>query len=337
MLYDAVVAGAGPAGAMAARELARAGLRLVIADALIPGAPKAGESLPAVGVRLMRSLGISVSDFGSVHPPVGGNLCCWTTRDLESADFFRDPDGNGWRVSRPEFDALLRESALESGAELRRSGVLTAQRTEQRWSVRLQSGEEIACRWIVDASGRASRLARAFGVTRCRDERLVALYRFAQSGVPHLNRTLIEAVPEGWWYGACLPGGGAVAALYVRPPDARSMAAQWHQACHKTRYLSEHFNPSMFQSQLFAAEAGGGYLSSFHGSGWVACGDAALWFDPLSSQGLYTAMYSGLQAAQALLAGSLHQYAERLESIRSVYRTRLAYHYATVQRFDAMA
>jgi flavin-dependent dehydrogenase len=40
-------------------------------------------------------------------------------------------------------------------------------------------------------------------------------------------------------------------------------------------------------------EAGGARLEPLHGNGWLACGDAALSFDPLSSQGLLTALYSG--------------------------------------------
>jgi flavin-dependent dehydrogenase len=48
-------------------------------------------------------------------------------------------------------------------------------------------------------------------------------------------------------------------------------------------------------------EAGGARLEPFHGDGWLACGDAALSFDPLSSQGLLTAIYSGKLASEFLL------------------------------------
>jgi flavin-dependent dehydrogenase len=37
-----------------------------------------------------------------------------------------------------------------------------------------------------------------------------------------------------------------------------------------------------------------------HGDGWTAAGDAAAAFDPLSSQGILTALYTGLSAGQAV-------------------------------------
>jgi flavin-dependent dehydrogenase len=45
-------------------------------------------------------------------------------------------------------------------------------------------------------------------------------------------------------------------------------------------------------------------LPSVAGEGWFAVGDAAMTFDPICSQGIYTAMRLGLEAARAITAGS---------------------------------
>jgi flavin-dependent dehydrogenase len=42
-------------------------------------------------------------------------------------------------------------------------------------------------------------------------------------------------------------------------------------------------------------------LERFHGEGWLAAGDAAIALDPLSSQGILSALYSGLKAAKAVI------------------------------------
>jgi hypothetical protein len=42
-------------------------------------------------------------------------------------------------------------------------------------------------------------------------------------------------------------------------------------------------------------------LERFHGEGWLAAGDAAIAFDPLSSQGILSALYSGLKSGQAVV------------------------------------
>ncbi|MDB5295487.1 MAG: Dehydrogenase flavoprotein LodB [Phycisphaerales bacterium] len=79
--------------------------------------------------------------------------------------------------------------------------------------------------------------------------------------------------------------------------------------------------------------AGSSYLTSFYGDGWVAAGDAAASFDPLSSQGLVTAMATGRAAATAILnheAGdgdAMAWYAAALEGeIRRYMRQRTAYY-----------
>jgi flavin-dependent dehydrogenase len=69
------------------------------------------------------------------------------------------------------------------------------------------------------------------------------------------------------------------------------------------------------------------------GDGWLAVGDAAFSFDPLSSQGILTALYSGMKAGEALvehLSGNpdaLANYDHRLAAIYNAYlRNRSMYY-----------
>ena len=75
--------------------------------------------------------------------------------------------------------------------------------------------------------------------------------------------------------------------------------------------------------------------------GWLAVGDAALSFDPLSSQGLFNALFTGLAAAEAadsFLSGnsdSFAQYHQTTQAIFHAYRTKLAATYNAEKRWPA--
>jgi len=82
-------------------------------------------------------------------------------------------------------------------------------------------------------------------------------------------------------------------------------------------------------------------LDTITGAGWIAAGDAAASFDPLSSQGILTAIHSGMGAARALagnLAGdesAISEYAARLDAIYSAYLRNQQAYYAQERRWPA--
>ena len=93
--------------------------------------------------------------------------------------------------------------------------------------------------------------------------------------------------------------------------------------------------PRRFTRVLPAAEACGARLAHFSGEGWIACGDAAMCFDPISGQGIFSALHSGSEAAQAVHAALdgeralLGAYARRMDEVWSIYRGRREALYAS--------
>jgi flavin-dependent dehydrogenase len=76
-----------------------------------------------------------------------------------------------------------------------------------------------------------------------------------------------------------------------------------------------------------------------HGDGWIACGDAALSFDPCAAQGLFSALYLGMAAADATHAAlrgdraAVPAYAAQCVDIRAIYRRRVQAQYAEERRW----
>jgi 2-polyprenyl-6-methoxyphenol hydroxylase-like FAD-dependent oxidoreductase len=228
--FDAVVAGGGPAGAAAALVLARAGRSVLLAEAR-PGGFKVGESLPP-GVRpLLRDLGVLERFERDRHLPAHGTSAAWGGGEPRGVDFIFDPNGQGWHVDRGRFDALLRDAAREAGAQVREGLALQDLRRERAaaWKVRLGCGGtagagsaayrgtgaiEARCRAIVDATGRRPAMPRRVGARRHRLDRLVAMYAVVRAAGGDVDaRTLVEAVPGGWWYTALVPDDRRVVAF----------------------------------------------------------------------------------------------------------------------------
>ncbi|WP_354637409.1 tryptophan 7-halogenase [Kitasatospora camelliae] len=343
--YDVVVAGGGPSGAAAAAALARAGRTVLLADAAT-GPPSLGEALPAAARVLLRDLG--AGDLpGRHHLPCYAHLSAWGSAELATQDSILDPHGHGWHLDRARFDRELRDHARRSGAEVAEHTVVrpVGRSGGGTWTVELRgrhgsSGREaVRCRWLVDATGRRAGLATAAGARRVVHDRLVALCLTlpAPDGPATDGSTLVEAVPDGWWYTALLPGGRRLLARYTDAdlPGARAGGVEPVPGLAGTRHtaLRAAAHPWPDDPVVRRAPAHTARLDAVTGDGWTAVGDAAAAFDPLSSQGVLTALFTGLRAGEALhdhLGGdrtALAGYAAELDTVTAVHlRNRHAYY-----------
>ena len=189
-----------------------------------------------------------------------------------------NPLGHGWHVRRPAFDEALLDAVRAMGVRV----------VERRLRV------APAARFVIDASGRSARIARARGARRMRGDGLVAVFRqTARTG----SATTVVAAENGWAYTS--PG---IAAFLTDADLLPRMAG-----C--------------------VTDASTSWLDRLAGAGWAATGDAAAAFDPLSSQGIVTALVMGREAGR-VAAGTVSpedyeaQYASLLEehlALREAY------------------
>jgi flavin-dependent dehydrogenase len=342
-MYDALVAGGGPGGAAAALVLARRGLRVLLVDATPSVATrlKVGESLPPGARPLLRDLGLLAAVEAEGQLRSSGTTSVWGSPEPTGIDFVLGPDGPGWHLDRDRFDRSLRDAAVAAGAELRTEVAARApSRAGNGWRVRLGEGEQVEARALVDATGRRASLARVLGARRRRSDRLVGLVGVAAAGEEDRDaRTLVEAAPEGWWYTALVPGRRRVVAFMsdadLLPSGIRS-AGGYRAALARTEYVGP-LAEAASEPQTEAAD--GSRLEPVCGDGWIAVGDAALAFDPLSSQGILTALYDGMTGAEALaafLAGdrdALNQYRTHLDAIAAAYERNLLQAYRSEIRW----
>jgi flavin-dependent dehydrogenase len=357
--FDVVIIGGGPAGAASAIVLATAGRKVLLAESTGSGTFKIGEALPPAVRPLLRDLGAWDSFTRDGHLPCYGNLSAWGSPHLHDTSFIWDPNGHGWHLDRARFDDRLRETARTAGAVVRTSTILKhlARLPDGSWNVTLIAPDRetlISSGWLIDASGRRSVVARKQNIQHTHADNLVAFFAlFGHSEGATLpdedSRTLIESAPDGWWYTALTPSRQRVVA-YLTDSD---LAAP-RELCTRKGFASlvdstEHIRAILashgytIQTAPRGAAANTVCLYRFTGEGWLAVGDAALAFDPLSSQGILTSLYTGMEAGDALdkmISGdkeSLIRYSSRLKTIYEAYLLNRGEYYSSEKRWSDRA
>ena len=192
--------------------------------------------------------------------------------------------------------------------------------------------------WVVDASGPAGLVAARLGLKRRAEARTVAVAGYWRGsrlpdGFPAEN-TLFEMRPDGWIWSVLRRDGlrnvtlGVDASrvkdvLRIPSPDAGmsrvedalrapSSVAGMSRAedgvlsalYHREVTASDRIGPLIADAErigsLTTHESTPSWSERYAGAGWISAGDAASFIDPLTSQGVYKALQSGIIAASVV-------------------------------------
>lgn len=333
-IWDAVVVGTGPAGCSTAIELAKQGWRVLMLDKHNTMPHRYGESLPPHSVNLVcQLLGDLNSDNFAQHglSQTQGNQSCWLSDQVDISDFYFTTKGHGLAVNRQQFDKALfdRASALGVFTQLNCKFVDCQQKEENgNWQINVQDlknqpDKNIVSRYLVDASGRAAVVAKALDINTLTTDRLIAFACYFQPKANDSNSgkenaliddglyTHIEACEHGWWYSNLLPSSNNEPATRVvvfhtdRDLDIAKQATNeegFNKLLMQTQHIRALLQKHQYQNigKVRAVSASSQSLCQYRQGNFVAVGDTAQAYDPLSSQGISKAMQSGVMAGQLI-------------------------------------
>lgn len=287
--FDVAVVGGGPAGAVAAHELARSERRVLLVD---PGTTR--PRLEGLGERvadLLRQKGFEEA------------LAAASARLPRTVSWAGLSDtANGERlVRRHDFDPALRKAAKTAGATVRTARLSRLESATLENGVRLvlSTGEPITAQLMIDARGR-----QAPSTDRQRGPQTLAIAGRLSAPADRAG-THVEATPQGWIWSASEPDFGQWLQISIDAGDlvGSGQAAllnrmKWFLAQAKFKGRYTHCG---FDGTLLARPAGLVLSVPDLELPVLPIGDAAVAIDPLSGHGMFWAVSSALSAVAGAL------------------------------------
>lgn len=303
--YDVVVAGGGLAGSTAARLLAGAGVRVLVAERKNdPG--DFNYCAEAVSAR-------SIRPYFALRPehiagPIDGGILGGPEGEICRMHW----PGVGHMLHRDRLMRACFEAAAAAGAETRLGAAITGvERDGGGQLCAVEVGEDrrerVECRALLCADGIASAVGRLAGVSSELDPAQILIC--AQYRLSGIETEL--GFPEFWIGDSHAPGGYAwvfpkghdeanvgLAMVADRPSAAGMTATHWLKRFRRYRFEGQGKIESYITGGIPTVLA----PRPTAAQGAVLAGDAARSADPLSAAGIAEAMASAAAAAEELLA-----------------------------------
>jgi len=329
------IIGGGPAGLTTSLALKKYGFEVTVLEASAYDKYCAGEHIVPEAKPFLSDLGIPDSVWLNNSLKCYEIQSCWGGEDLLSKDSISNVYGEGFLLSRPAFDKDFASYVESQGVNV----LVNARATHltqngKGWITDyIQNGEskQIQADFVVDASGRNTKFASAFGIKKNRYDNFVGITFFCtpknKDLVPR-GKILIEACKKGWWYSAVLNDDSLVTTVMtdadlVKDLGGANEAVKYFiESSIQTKNLLANFERI---GKAHTASAKSQIVSQIYGNNWLMVGDSAWSIDPLSSQGIYKGMAMGLRAAEAISKyfsgddSAISQYADHFKKMFYTY------------------
>ena len=308
---DVAIIGAGPAGSSAAITLARLGYSVALLDKeQFPREKLCGDFINPSNWPILRALGVEREILACARQRVTGfRITSVAGDEAESPLPLTSTEPFGLGLSRAALDYIfVKKAESENVTLLQNCRIQSLQREVTGWRIDFtsyESAETLRARMLIGADGRHSWVAHHLGLTRSADMRgrAVAFQLRLQCRRGFGDRVEIHLIPGG--YVGLLGLGGNLINLCLavdkdRLPDDQPFARLLESRLPLNPYLKTILNRS---------EPAGAVRSTYpvyfsprrsYGDSVLLVGDAARVNEPVTGEGIYFALKSGLLAAEAI-------------------------------------
>jgi flavin-dependent dehydrogenase len=312
---DVLIVGAGPAGTAAAMSILRySKLKLILVESSSFENLKVGEQVSSSIFDVLSYIGIERQDFGEDCFLDGyDSLAAWGNENMMSRHAMFSLNGQSYQLDREKFDLHLVAKAAQAGAQvIPRSRIKQIQQSpDGDWTLKAQhetKGEILLqSKYLIDATGRQSSICRQLDIKTIKADQLVGVGTFATfaSDQQLMQETYMETVSDGWWYCSAIPHSRANITFFTDADIVKDLRLQknenWNYLLSQTKHIKRLLRNTTSENDVWTKNAFSQIVERHERPNFLAVGDAAVSFDPISSMGIGFALTSGCSGAKALI------------------------------------
>lgn len=324
--YDCVVMGAGPAGGTTAALVAEQGFKTLLVEREKMPRFHVGESLMPEVYWTLDRLGVleRVKAKGTFTPKNGVQFV--TDKGKESRPFFFQEHDNRecavtWHVKRSDFDQILFENAADKGADCRDEtrviGIEFSTSGDHEVKIQTSAGEveTIKTRVIVDATGQQSLIANKLAIKEFNPKlKKAAIWgyfrgakRNSEEHGPEVTCILHTLGKKAWYWYIPLSDGtvsvGLVSNNDLILKGRGNPSETFFEEMENCPGVKSRLEGATLEGDIKVAKEFSYTSKKNSGDGWVLVGDAYSFIDPVYSSGVFLALKSGENAADAICEG----------------------------------
>ena len=328
-----IIVGSGFAGMMLSRLLKQKNIPFVVLDRIEKQKHIAlAETLPPSAMPLLERLNVLELFEATAIKKTYGYHAVWGSASLQTAHFFNNnPFKFGLKINKEVVVNTLKSEAKDKVISYDSLEALAI--NDEGVSVVLQTknkSQTIQGDFIIDATGRKRAILKRLGVAERTYDELLAY----TTHVPKVTQTSLihevftETFEHGWATVSSLNETTNVMTLFTNKMIKNGAQFKtfeaWKTLLKDTQYLSA-FLPENNTAKIIGGKANSSTPKDIAGHRWLAIGDAALAFDPLSSHGITNALYTANYASEVIAStrlegkGYLPKYHEDLTAIFNGY------------------
>lgn len=314
--YDVAIIGGGPAGSVAATVLSRLKRKVIVLEKERFPRFHIGESMLPYSMDALDRLGLREKIDARFQPKHGGEIstsCGTQAVKFHFKNGFRLQHHCAYQVDRSEFDKILLDHAAWNGAEVReatRVDNLEFGKEEVRLTV--GTGEEletIRAKYVIDCSGRNTVIGNFFklkrGYENLKKFSIYAHYEYVdrEEGIDGTLIRLIRGRDRWFWMIPLSPTKMSIG-MVMDIADFKAMKKQPEVAMEDCLREQPVIWSRMARAErvtpVYSASDYSYLNTSLAGERWLLAGDAAGFIDPIFSTGVFLAIRSGEDAANAV-------------------------------------